>query len=69
MGGNRFVLPSDLQNTNIVDSASKIPGNLGAMTISTTRYNTTVSGAAIVDKKLQKQLIQEIQSIINVDLQ
>ena len=52
MGGNRFVLPSNLQNTNIVDSASKIPGDLGAMTISTTRYNTTVSGAAIVDKNL-----------------
>ena len=52
MGGNSFVLPSNLQNTNIVDSASKIPGNLGAMTISTTRYNTTVSGAAIVDKNL-----------------
>ena len=53
MGGTLFTLPSNLQGTkDIVTNAGNVTQDLQTMTISSTRYNTTVSGATIVDKNL-----------------
>ena len=52
MGGNKFILPSNLKgNAAITTTASPaLQGDLSSMGISTTRYNTTLNGTAIVDK-------------------
>jgi len=65
MGGNVFTLPSNLSSPNGLNKAQTnlspvgvgtnvpvVASDLNGMGISTTRYNTTVNGVAIVDKNL-----------------
>jgi MtrB/PioB family decaheme-associated outer membrane protein len=67
MGGNQFILPSNLSSPNGLNKAlpvgqllptgvgtnsSVVSSDLQNMGISTTRYNTTVSGTSVVDKNL-----------------
>jgi len=68
MGGNTFTLPSNLSSPNGLDKTqpgsqpfspagvgtnkSVVSSDLQGMGISTTRYNTTLNGTAIVDKSL-----------------
>ena len=53
MGGNSFTLPTGMANqyTNTL-SQSQTGSALQGMNISSTRYNTTLSGASIIDKNL-----------------
>ena len=54
MGGNRFSLPTGMQNTSTIPNpiTTQTSSALQGMNISSTRYNTTVTGGAIVDKNL-----------------
>ena len=51
MGGNSFTLPTNLLNQNI-NTRTIMQSDLSTMNISSTRYNTTFNGSAIVDKNL-----------------
>ena len=65
MGGNTFILPSNLSSPNglnktlptgqllpfgVGTNVPKVAADLNSMGISTTRYNTTVNGTTVIDK-------------------
>lgn len=52
MGQNRFALPTNMQDQSTNTYNSQTGSALQGMNIYSTRYNTTVNGAAIVDKNL-----------------